>query len=342
MEKPKRGSAESSWHAARRCLAIMNQLMAEPATKKQLCETIEALGLDPSYVAHPKRFDNDKVRLREKLGIHITYSKAEQGYIIAERERPLLNLPDQDLETLAYLAATFHRDAPKSLEVNQLIDLLVSWLPAERQKVIQQLVSIQPTPELRLRDSEPIDERVWEVVTEAWQAKQELQFDYVSGKHADAQIRHHRIQPWEITFTERGHWRLRGYCLFNNGPNGAWEPKDYINYRMSRIVSGSAKVLPKRLPSVRPNGRLKEAIFDLSPTVAKFGVSQRRELHGIPTETALDDGWVRVSGKTNDVFDLARNLLYYGANCRVVGGDALLFETKKLVSSLAKIYQSNV
>jgi hypothetical protein len=286
-----------------------------------------------------KRFRGDLSRLADSLQVGISYSKVDKGYTIEWRERPFLNLPDPDLETLAYLADTFKEDSPRATDVRQLIDRLIDWLPSERQKRFYRLSGQQPTADLRLRDSEEIAPDVWKAVLEAWQAKQELQFDYLSSQQEDGQKRQHHIQPWDLDFTERGHWQLRGFCLFNDGPHGPWHPNDYINYRVSRIVSGSANVLPRKLPGVRPNGRPRQVIFELAPTITRFGISHRKELIGEPQITPLDGGWVRVESQTHDVFDLARNLLYYGKNCHVLGGKKLLEEMRKLAADLAEIYQ---
>lgn len=343
-KQAKGGSAESSWLAARRCLAILLRLQQGPARKQELLDAVYRFAGEEAYgrttgKALRRRFEEDKLRLEDRLQVKIRYSREEKGYVIEWRERPLLNLPSADIETLAFLADTFQPDSPHTAEVHQLIDRLVSWLPAEGQKLFRRLEGQQPTADLRLRDSETIARDVWEAVLEAWQAKQELQFDYMSSQHEDGQERQHHVQPWDLDFSDRGHWRLRGFCLFNDGPYGPWEPKDYINYRLSRIVPGSAVVLPKKLPGVRPRGRLRDVIFELSPTIARFGVSQRKELVGEPKVMVLDGGWVRVEGQTYDVFDLARNLLYYGAHCRVLGGKELHQEMATLVAGLAEIYQ---
>ena len=339
-DKSGRGTAESSWRVARRCLAVVSRLQQGPTSKHELLTTIyQADDPTTSLALLADRFGNDKSRLWHKLGVRIRYDKRVQAYVIAEWERPLLNLPDADVETLAFLADTFQPDSPHAAEVQQLIDRLTSWLPPNRQKLHQKISGQQPTADLRLRDSEEIAPDVWQNVLEAWQAKQELQFDYLSSRHDDAWPRQHHVQPWDLHFTDRGHWRLRGYCLFNDGPHGPWHPNEYINYRVSRIVPGSARVLPRKLSPIRPSGRPRQVIFELSPEIARFGVSQRRELVGEPTLIQLDEGWVRVEGQTHDVFDLARNLLYYGANCRVLGGRELLREMRELAAGLAEIYQ---
>jgi predicted DNA-binding transcriptional regulator YafY len=344
MKQQQRGKAESSWLAARRCLALLLRLQAGSASKESLLEAVyqyvgeDAYG-DADGEALNGRFEGDKNRLEKNLQIKIAYSRVEKGYAIIWHERPFLNLPDHDLETLAYLADTFKEGSPRATDVRQLIDRLIDWLPSERRKRFYRLSGQQPTADLHLRDSEEIAPDVWEAVLEAWQAKQELQFDYLSSQQEDGQKRQHHIQPWDLDFTERGHWQLRGFCLFNDGPNGPWHPNDYINYRVSRIVSGNANVLPRKLPGVRPNGRPRQVIFELAPSIARFGISHRKELIGEPQITPLDGGWVHVEGQTHDVFDLARNLLYYGKNCHVLGGKELQQEMQELVRGLRELYE---
>lgn len=334
-----RGSSESPWLVARRCLAVINRLQQGSASKEDLLTAVYQTPdapIDPKIAAN--RFEKDRERLCAFLNTPIHYEKAVGGYVLGERERPLLNLSDAHIETLSYLTDTFQPDSPHATEVHQLIDQLIDWLPPERQKLYKRLSGQQPIADLRLRDSEEIAPDVWETVLEAWQAKQEIQFDYRSSQHDDGALRQHHIQPWDLYFTDRGHWHVRGYCLFNDGPNGPWHPNDYINYRLSRIAPKSVEILSRRLPGVRPNGRLREAIFELAPIVARFGVSIRKELNDEPQILPLADDWVRVTGKTTDVFNLSRNLLYYGRYCRVLGGPELLAEMRKLASELTEIY----
>jgi predicted DNA-binding transcriptional regulator YafY len=328
----------------RRCLATLLRLQQGPATRQELLETVCQFEGEESY-GHPgsaaldSRFRNDLMRLEKYFQVKVRYSKVNKGYVIVERGRPLLNLPDADLQTLAFLADTFQPDSPHVLEVQQLIDRLVDWLPTDRQQLYRKATGHQPTADIRLRDSEPIAPDVWAAIHEAWQARQEVQFDYLALSNETGIPRQHHIQPWDLYFSDRGHLRLRGYCLFSDSTDSYDYYHDYVNYRLSRIVPGSVEILSRKLPAIRPHGRLKDAIFELSPTIARFGVSQRKEFVNKPKIMALDGGWVRVEGQTHDVFELARNLLYYGANCRVLGGYELLAETRTLVEGLVKIYQ---
>ena len=342
-QKKGRGNRESSWLAARRCLAMLLRLQQGPATKQQLLDVVhkdaggESDGRQ-STKAINRRFEEDKRRLADQLGVKIRYSGDVNGYVIEWWERPLLNLPNDDIQTLAFLNDTFQPDSPHAAQVQQLVDRLASWLPLDRQYFYQKASGKLPDVDLRLRDSDKIALDVWETVLEAHNHKQQLSFDYLSSSHADGIPRQHIVEPWHFYFSDRGHYRLRAYCLFNDGPNGPWNPKTYINYRISRIVPDSAKVLPTKLPPQPRTARPYTVAYELAPEIARFGVSRRPEMIGEPEIKESDDGWVRVEGKTHDVFELARNLLYYGANCRVLGGAELLGEMKKLVTGLAGIY----
>lgn len=334
---------ESRWLVLRRCLAILRRLQRGPARKGELLAAVyEAEGAaaygGATGAALDKRFEADKRRLRHELHTPVTYDKTAAGYVLGESGRPLLDLPDDDLSTLAFLADTFGSDSPRATDVQQLIDRLASWLPAERRQALRRTVGDWPKPDLRLRDKEEIPLNVWNAVHAAWRRAQEIAFDYRTGDEDAIHVRWHHVQPWDVEFTDRGHYRLLGFCLSCDGPDGPLEPRDYRHYRLSRIVSGSVRVLPRKLPPVRPRGHPRRVVFELSPTIARFGVSARKEMIGEPSTAPAADGWTRVEGQTLDVFELARNLLYYGDHCRVLGGPELLEEVRGLVRGLAALY----
>jgi predicted DNA-binding transcriptional regulator YafY len=343
--KHQHGKSESRWLSVRRCLAIVRRLQQGPAHKKDLLAAVftsegkEAYGLTDG-IALTKRFEADKRRLRDHLGIDLRYDAAASGYVIAETAIPLLNLPDDDLATIAWLSDTFQSDSPHTNNVHRFIDRIVNWLPNDRQKQLEHMSGTLPAADLRLRDDEPIPGDVWKAVLAAYRAKQELTFDYQTSGDDEVKIRQHHVQPWRVELTDRGHWRLQGYCLFCDSAAGPQEPRDYRHYRLSRIVSGSVRVLPRKLPPIRPVGKPRRVVFEMSPRIARFGVSARRELIDEPQITPMANGWVRVEGRTLDVFDLARNLLYYGGNCRVLGGPELLAEMRGLVDDLAALYRT--
>lgn len=334
-------NTESHWLVMRRCLALVRRLQRGPARRDELLAAVYAAEGPDAYggvtgATLAKRFEADKRRLRQELHAPIVYDNMAGGYVLGACGRPLLDLPDDDLGALRFLADTFQADTPHAEEVQRLIDRLANWLPDDRRASLRH-AGKRPTPDVRQRDNEPIAADVWDKVLAAWQNRQELIFDYRTGHEAVVRRRHH-VQPWDVVFTDRGHYRLLGFCLSCEGPEGHTEPRDYRHYRLSRIVSGSVQVLPRQLPPIRPHGRPRRVVFELSPTIARFGVSARKELLGEPAVTTAADGWTRIEGQTRDVFELARNLLYYGDHCRVLGGAELLEEVKGVVKGLAALY----
>lgn len=90
-KQTKRGSSESSWVAARRCLALVNRLQQGAAAKEELLATIyRAEDPEAAESALNGRFENDKLRLWENLQVRIRYDKSVKGYRLTEWERPLL------------------------------------------------------------------------------------------------------------------------------------------------------------------------------------------------------------------------------------------------------------
>lgn len=343
MAQRQGGGRESTWQVARRCLALLRRVQQGVTDRAGLLTAVYASEGDEAYggttgAQLSKRFDEDKRRLWEELGVRIGYDKTVGGYVIEEWERPLLDLSDEHIQTLAFLADAFQPDSPRGNSVQALLETLLSWLEEDRRRVYERARGVGPELDLRLRDSEPIAADVWDIVQAAYERRQQIAFDYQSSSQADGIPRHHEVEPWYLYFSDRGHYLLRGYCLFNDGPNGSWRPHQYIPYRLSRIVPGSVTLLNKKLPSTPRTPKPYKVIYELAPAVARFGVSRRPELLGEPAIFPLDEGWVRVEGQTYDLFELARNLLYYGANCRVLGGVELRREMEKIVRDLAGVY----
>jgi predicted DNA-binding transcriptional regulator YafY len=335
---------EAHWFVLARCLVLLRRMQRGPAKKRVLMSHVQQVLGDEAYgdvssSRANKRFENDKYRLRDRLGVDLAYSSEAGGYVIRDTERPLLDIADQHLETLAFLADTFQPGSPHATQVQALIETLIRWLGPERRRIYERLRGIAPDLELRLRDSDEIAPDVWEAVQEAYNAKQQLQFDYISSRYEDGLPRQNIVEPWGFYFdTARGHYYLRGYCLWRDGPNGITEPRAYRNYRLGRIQAGSAQVLPTKLPPLPRASRRYDVVYELSPEIARLGVSRQPGLVGEQQAEPAEAGWTRVIGQAEDLFLLSRNLLYYGANCRVLGGPELLREIQQLVSGLAEVY----
>lgn len=52
-----------------------------------------------------------------------------------------------------------------------------------------------------------------------------------------------------------------------------------------------------------------------------------------------EDGWVRVTAKTDDLFAAVQVLLGYGSYCVVVGDVEARTEMKRIVNAMQKLYE---
>ncbi len=346
----KRGTAESSWRVMSRCWAILLRLQQGPASLEELISTVkqyvgdDAYGSQTTPAQQTKRFRHDLENLKKHFHIAIQYDRRPKKYRIQEREWPLLNLADAHLETLAFLEQAHTANTPGAWEVKRLVRQLLAWLPSDRQKVFEQYQRQRAMQvDWSLRDEEPIDPGVQALVQEACIQGRYLQFDYLSRRNEEEIPRQHYVQPWELRVNRRRHHvELWAFCEWRDAEEeGKRDLRRYQAYRLSRIVPGSVVILPKKIPALPPQGRRYTAVYDLHPRLIKYGLSTQDELIGDPTLTIQPNGWGRVEGETYSVFNLARELLYYGGNCRVIGGADLRAEMEKLVGALVEIYGDN-
>jgi predicted DNA-binding transcriptional regulator YafY len=337
-----RGKRESQWAVVRRCLSIIRRVQRGPATWQELAEAV--LGQDPEAYggtqdkALHRRFENDLRRIREELLVGLYYDRQIGGYIIRDVWLPLLELPDKDLATIAWLEETFDLESPQHDEVHALLDKLRLYLGPERLAVVERSRAAL-TVDLRQRDEDKISPAVWDGLTKALSQRRRVEFLYLSPQYEDGQPCRHVVDPYDRTFdTARGHYYLRAYCRCADTPEGREEPHCYIDYRVGRILE--LKVLPQKLSPVSPAAPRYEVVYELAPQVARLGVSRQPEIE-IHDIGYRDDGGALVRGETDSLFWAVRSLLHYGPNCRVVGGPEMVREMQAVVQGMAGVYRED-
>ena len=334
-----RGTRESHWLVIRRCLAILRRLQRGPASREALISAVllaegdEAYGGAKGKVLN-KRFDNDLRRIRKHLGVEIAFDRKRGVYDIKDTWTPLLDLPDQDLSTLAWLEETFDEESPHHDEVQALVDRLRLFLSVDRRT---EMLRQRHLLRLRLtrRDEEPIPEAIWQALARALEWKLRVSLTYRSPQQADEQPRVHIVDIFEPPFFEDGHFYVRGYCRYTVGPKGRYEMRRYVDYRMDRIEE--IEVLPERIPPESPSPPRYEVIYRLSPAVARRGVSRSRWIL-IEEVKRQEDGSAVVYGSTGDIFRARQFLMRYREHCIVLGGPELRQAMQESVEKMAKIY----
>jgi predicted DNA-binding transcriptional regulator YafY len=281
------------------------------------------------------RLEKDLGRIRRNLMVDLYFDRQADGYVIKDTWMPLLDLPDEDLATIAWLEQTFGHDSPKHDEVHALLGRLRFYLaPKRRGEIERQRTALRV--DLGQRDEDDIPSAVWEGLMEALAKRQRIEFYYRSPQQEDGEARRHIVDPHECYFdTVRGHYYLRGWCHYTDGPVGRYDQQKYFYYRLGRIHG--LKLLPDKLPPFPPSAPRYRIVYELAPQVARLGITYHRRIEVDEIERR-EDGSVVVRGETDNVFWAARTLLYYGPNCKVLGGPEMRWEMRKIVRKMAEMY----
>lgn len=333
-----RGTRESTWLVARRCLAIVRRVQRGPATREELVRAVlHQEGKDAYDGAEgdtlKSKLEKDLIRVRRRLRVDVFYDRQAGGYVIKDTWLPLLELPDEDLATIAWLEQTFGPESPQHEEVHALLGRLRSYLDIDRRREIMRQRE-QVAVDLRRRDEDEIPDAVTARLEDAMHRRVRVTFDYYAPGRPDEASRRHTVDPYERYF-KRGHEYLRGYCRSIEGPEGRHEPRVYYTYRLGRIAN--VQVLSQRLPPTRPPVRTYEVVYELAPVIAKGGVSSHHAID-IDTVEHRDDGSAVVRGMTEDPFATVQALIRYRHNCKVIGGSAVVQRMEEAVRKMAEVY----
>jgi predicted DNA-binding transcriptional regulator YafY len=321
-------------------LAIIRRVQRGPASRDELIEAVliqeggDAYGGTDGRVLH-RRFQEDMRRIRDELLINVRFDRQLGGYTIRDTWLPLLDLPDDDLATIAWLEETFDMASPQHDEVHALLDKLRLYLGMERLAVIERSRTAL-TVDLHQRDEDEIAPSVWNGLTKALAQHRQVELLYLSPQYEDGQPRRHRVDPYDRTFdTARGHYYLRAYCRRADTSAGLEEPRCYIDYRVGRILE--LEVLSQKMSPLPPTAPRYAVVYELAPRVARLGISHQPEIDVQQIERR-EDGSALVHGETGSVFWAVRALLHYGPNCRVLGGPEMVREMRAVVRGMAEMY----
>lgn len=336
-----RGRRDSPWLALRRCLAMVRRLQRGPATRPELVEVVSA-EVNGAYGAAEgkalsRRFQSDRERLSQILGIEIKADRRSREYTLRELAMPLLDMPDEDLRTLAFLEQTFEAHSPHHHQIQELVGRLKAYLPEERRLALEQ-IRTDVILQLGQQDDDRLDPEVEDRLRQALARRLQVEFDYRSPGNESGQPRRHVVDIFEPPQFEPslGHYYLRGWCHYNVGPEGEFAVAAYQAYRLGRIQN--VHFTSRRLPPSPPKPHRHEVRYWLSPVIARGGVTRRRWIEIQQTETQ-PDGSVIVQGVTDDPFFAVQELMHYRHHCRLLGGPELRQKMEETIRKMADLYQ---
>jgi predicted DNA-binding transcriptional regulator YafY len=284
-----------------------------------------------------KRLHRDLEHIRHSLDIQLYADRRSGDYVIRDMESPLLDLPDDNLATIAWLEQTFTTNAPSYREVRAFLERLRFYLAPERRLKIEEHRTALVV-DLGQRDEDTIRPEVEVGLAQALARRRRVEFDYLSPQAKDGQLRRHLVDIYEPSYfdTVRRHYYVRGWCQYIVGPTGESQMGDYITYRLGRM--SNFQLLPQKLPPSPPVGRRYPVRYWLAPDVARSGVTYRQWIHIEHIEKQADES-VIVHGSTESIFWAVQELMHYRHNCRVLGGSEMLEAMAETVKKMAELYE---
>jgi predicted DNA-binding transcriptional regulator YafY len=337
MNRRTGGAKRSSQLTFRRRLLLVRLLLRSPSSSATLIAAAQRELGDEGYPpAAPAALKHDLDALKAEYGCRIVYRHELSAYALEELgELALLDLSESAMEALAFLDASFPHGTglPELTNVRTLLDQISRLLPAHRQEQHQRQ---RAAAHLRLPESGTarIDSAVLNAIKRAIDERRELEFQYLSTFDTSS-ARRHRVAPYGIFFRPEGHVYLDA-TLLDVFPVGGEIIHAAIDYRLDRILPGSARVLPGMLPPTRLTPRTYRLRYHLVPVVAR-----RRDVAAYFPDTQIhyhSDGSATVMATITNLWQARQILLRYGDACRVAEPPELVALFRRAAEGLLRNY----
>ena len=314
--------------------------MKGPAAPAELIQYVLELEGPDAYPeaksARDKAFKRDRENLRLRLGADYRFSPSKGLYSLID-PGPLLqfDLSATGQRALALLMQTFGGQVGEHSEIQDLLDELISILPLETRRGLENPVIPIDLNLLQSVDPNGIPEKVWGSAWRAVKTHRKLSFNYISPGYADGLKRYHEVLPYRIQY-QWGHWYLRAYRLLRQDLDGTEDHHGaHLRYRLSYVQDDERlSVSPSLLPAPPKPARY-QVHYRLLPPLSRGVVSQHfDEMQVRP----LQDGSLEVTGTCDDDWEAGRILLSYGQYCVVLGGEEILAWMERTVQGMSENY----
>lgn len=335
MPRSTGGDKRSSWLTFHRRLFLVRRLIRSPADAATLiADARDFFGVDAEIYPPDARaaLRHDLAALRDEFECAIQLDD-QRRYALEDLGRlALLDLPDADLEALAFLLANFNEGPlPNAPQVDALLDRIIALLPPDRRAQLG-----RPARDVRFDLPLPAgapNEHTLRQIKRALR-RQQISFGYRSSYTEGAALVQHRVAPYDLLFRD-GHHYLDAFC---HDCGMAEFGQRYRLYRLDRIAEASVRLLPDQLPPSAPPRPVYRLRYLLSPGVAR----QRDIALWFPHSQVefLPDGGARITARTTDLWQARQILLRYREHCRVFEPAELAAMLRESAERVARMYQA--
>jgi predicted DNA-binding transcriptional regulator YafY len=310
-----------------RAIIMLSLLRRQEADRAELIAHVRAKSDEEPYGENPAASFRRDLRYLEQLGIEVSYDSQQRVYRLGTESHPLwqLNMTHDEVETLALAREAFAL-TPYAETMNRLVARIGQRLPADLQKVLERdpvislLIVSLDDPEilyhnLRLVKSAIVKHRL-------------LEFDY--GSPRSPEPKRYTVEPCPGSLECReGHFYFTGQLVKKSRTR---------DYRVDRIVPGSARLLPQKFVPRERRTRPLVLRYRLKARIARQGATPRFRGH---TEEHLPNGDVIVTAEitAGELFWASKGLLKYGENCEVLEPPKLRREMARVAREMAQTYR---
>jgi predicted DNA-binding transcriptional regulator YafY len=334
-------SRDGRWHVIRRCLVMIRRLQRGPADRKELIEAVQA-EIHDAYAqtedsSRQRQFERDILHLKEDLNLDVKCDRQTNLYFLYESDYPLLDLPDEDLNTIAWLRQTFDAASPQHHAVNGFLSRIISFLDPHRREVVEaQRLSFKL--DLSRRDDNHIPEEVKSGIARALTRGVRVEFEYSSSENESGMPRRHTVDPYEYFF-DNGHYYLKGWCHSVREEGQEWSIGSYNAYRLDSM--SNFQILPSKTPWPPPRAKKHAIRYWLDAPVVRRGVSRQRWIDFIDPDDIewQPDGSAIVNGTTDQDFFAVQALLRYGERCQVLNEGLVKQRILETLKKMVKNYE---
>jgi predicted DNA-binding transcriptional regulator YafY len=325
------GDKRSSWLTFHRRLFLVRQLIRGPATTAELIATArQAFGEEIYPPDEGTALRRDLAKLREEFECDIKRDSTGRYTLVSPGRLALLDLPEAEVEALAFLAATFaDGDLPNAQTVDSLLTRVAELLPTPRR---EQLRTARAQPRIDRPQPSSVRSDRTVALLKRLVGREQVTFDYRSPYTSDDAAVSHCVHPYELFYRD-GHLYLEAFCVECGIPELS---ERYVLYRVDRMVAGTVKRGHVQLPPTRKPRRTYLLRYRLDPQVAR----QRDIALWFPDSRVefLLDGAAFVTAMTSDLWQARQILLRYREHCRVLEPPELVAMLRESIERMARVY----
>ena len=278
--------------------------------------------------------------MRDRLGAPLRFSRRENGYCYSadDYHLPYFHLTEGELLAFFLAERFMHqcRGLPFEDDLKRAVARITELLPREISVNLEDLsesLSIRPTV-VPIQDAE-----TFHVLSQAVLHRRRVEMEYWTASRDEVNRRD--VDPYHLTQIEQD-WYLIGHCHLRR------EVRMFSTVRVRAVQeTGESfdrpesfrleEYLGDSFRAIRGNGQQHEVLLRFTAEAA--GRVTEKLWHRSQEAESLPDGRLLVGFRVSDLREIKRWVLWWGADCEVLGPGELRDGVEEEVGAMSEIYE---